>query len=122
MTGDLFESDRQTSTRDALLQAFDGWIAERARSMRAGRRRGALRPSSIDVYQDMWAQFVARCVDHQCALATIDAVDLVAFLDALGGSREATPRSSAASSAARTDSPRDSWPVRPTRSTACSGS
>jgi len=92
MTRDLFESDRQTSTRDALLNAFDGWIAERARSMRAGRRRGALRPSSIEVYQDMWGQFVARCVDHQCALATIDAVDLVAFLDALGGAREATPR------------------------------
>jgi integrase len=92
MTRDLFESDGQTSSRDALWLAFNGWIAERARSIRAGRRRGALRPGTIEVYQDMWGQFVARCVNHQCTLATIDAVDLVAFLDALGGAREATPR------------------------------
>jgi integrase len=89
---DLFDTPMREDARRALEQAFEAWIAERSESTSTARSQRALRPASVEVYRDMWGTFTAWCLDRRLALASIGAADLAAFLDALGGSREATPR------------------------------
>lgn len=92
MTADLFRPIHANDRLERFTLLFESWVAERRRSPESpGRRPGALRERSAQVYADMWNAFANWCSERQSDLANIDEASLHAFLDSLGRHKEATP-------------------------------
>lgn len=93
MTIDLFGSPEHSSSYDRLIEAFEAWASMRSQRQSEGGVSpiAALRSDSAAVYRDMWRSFARWCADRDRTLVTVDATDLLAFLDSLGRNGDATP-------------------------------
>lgn len=92
MTESLFETPEKN-----LNDAFESWLAARAKSTSRGRAFKPLSEESAEVYRDMWQAFVPFCATKGVRLADVDVEDLELFLSTRGaaasaGSTRATSR------------------------------
>lgn len=86
----LFADLAPEQVRACLEQAFDDWVAFRAKQGKRGvaRELQPLREESEQMYRDMWAAFVDYCAHRGLGLADLSVEDLNIFLTVRGTGAE----------------------------------
>ena len=92
MTRDLFSSPTLATAEAVLVDRFEAYVAHRAQSRSRAKAVRPLREESAAMYRDIWGSFAAFCAHREIVLEDLTRAQGEAFLAALGGGAEVTPR------------------------------
>lgn len=80
MSYPLFDGSISASPEEKLKQAFEEWVAWRARSRSRARMFKPLSTESAEVYREMWNAFAPYCAERGLELHELSEADLQNFL------------------------------------------
>ena len=92
MTRDLFSNPSVDTAAALLLERFEAYVAQRARSRSRAKAVRPLREESAAMYRDIWRSFAVFCAHRELMLDALTRSQVEAFLDSLGHGAGVTPR------------------------------
>ena len=92
MTRDLFSIPSIDTAAALLLERFEAYVAQRARSRSRAKAVRPLREESAAMYRDIWRSFAVFCAHRELTLDALTRSQVEAFLDSLGHGAGVTPR------------------------------